>query len=105
MSALEIETQRVVAARAFRGASFTAASSSAGRRRGMSPETPRPLQLLWDHRELGGDHAVPLRSTQPVAEVVESPRWTVTHVLAGVSSARGTLCAPRSHRRPFHLSS
>src|SRR6266404_939359 len=42
--------------------------------RGALPETPRPLQLLWDHRELGGDHAVPLRSAQPVAEVVESPR-------------------------------
>jgi hypothetical protein len=62
-------------------------------------------RLLWDHRELGGDHAVPLRSTQPVAEVVESPRWTGTHVLACVSPARGTLSAPRSHRRPLHLSS
>src|SRR5207244_1100793 len=50
--------------------------------RGALPESPRPLQLLWDHRELGGDHAVPLRSAHPVAEVVESPRRTGPHVLA-----------------------
>src|SRR2546427_1367887 len=73
--------------------------------RGALPETPRPLQLLWDHRELGGNHAVPLRSAQPVAEVVESPRRTVADVLATLSSARGTLSAPRSHRCPLQLSS
>src|SRR5436309_15022367 len=47
--------------------------------RGALPETPRPLQLLWNHRELDGDHAGPLRSAHPVAEVVGSPRRTVAH--------------------------
>ncbi len=85
----------------------SAASTRAGllAARGALPETPRPLQLLRDHWELGGDHAVPSRSAQPVAEVVKSPRRTGAHVLGSVSPARGTLLAPRSHRRPLQLSS
>ncbi len=85
----------------------SAASTRAGllAARGALPETPRPLQLLWDHRELGGDHTVPLRSAQSVAEVVGSPRRTVAHVVGSLSSARGTLFAPRSHRRPLQLPS
>src|SRR3989475_7977062 len=85
----------------------SAASTRAGllSARGALPETPRPSPPLGDHRELGGDHTVPPRSAQSVAEVVGSPRRTVAHVVGSLSSARGTLFAPRSHRRPLQLPS
>ena len=73
--------------------------------RGALPQTLRPLRLLWDHGEFGGDQPVSLGSPSPMAEMVE-PAWsTIPQAVAAVRTFGATLSAPRGPHDPFDLPS